>query len=494
MAQSQDERVGEIIKRIQVFAYPRRLRMREFFYDFDHLKCGRCTRMQLHRALATMKFTEMSEADAELLAEYFTEHGPNIIKPQVVNYYKLCDMVEEVYVDGNPDPLQSASSPGSTMMASFVPNDWQEEEQVMHVLHRIASLCKARGVHFKECFLDYANPPIPNPARQNPIRGGKCTVPQFLRSFPFTNQMGEADINLILERYKTPKGDVHFQALHNDVSAVMDTEPPPFPTSPLVMRPDQTEWAHTELNPVDKIKSKVIEKRMRLYEHFQDYDPLRKGYCTVGQVKAVFTLLNIGREINKFEFDKLIYAFMREDGLFCYADFCAEVDAGFTRPNLEREPRTVITMPDATSTSPARRNTIKLHEQRRREALYIEEQVRSKVRKHRILLKPMFVDMDRAKRGFVTRNQFMRVMGNLGFELSELEVGMLAGIYCNNGNHLDFNYVDFLHAVDPPDQAIETAMQQVNAPYKEFEPAKYFDTFGYVQPFARGMRGIDMRA
>lgn len=488
---SQDERVGEIVKKIQVFAYPRRLRMREFFYDFDHLRCGRCTRGQVYRGLATMKFTEMSEADADLLADYFTEHGPKVQKPQVVNYFRLCDMIEEVYVEGSPDPMQAASSPGTTMMSTFRPDSFEDEERVMHVLHRVASLCKARGVFFKECFLDYANPPIPNPARQNPIRGGKCTVPQFLRSFPFTKELGEADIHLIMERYKTDKGDIHFQALHNDVSAVMDTDPPPFPTSPLHLRPDETEWAHTEMNPVVKIKSKVIEKRIRLFEHFQDYDPLRKGYCTVGQVKAVFTLLNIGKEINKMEFDKLIYAFMRDDGLFDYADFCKEVDLGFTKPNLEREPLAKITMPDATSTSPARRNTIKLAMQRREQALYIEEQVRTKVRQRRIMLKPMFVDMDRAKRGFVTRNQFMRVMGNLGFELNEMEVGLLSGIYCNNGNHLDFNYVDFLHAVDPPDEATEKAQSQVNAPYKEFEPARYFDTFGRVQSFSRG---IDMRA
>merc|ERR1712151_219330 len=311
---------------------------------------------------------------------------------------------------------------------------------------------------------------------------GKIAVPQFLRLFPFVKDFGENELHILVERYKTKKGDVHYQALHNDVSAVMSTELQPFPQSPLVLRPDHTEWSHQDLSPIDKIKSKCVEKRIRLYEQFQDFDPLRKGFCTIGQVKTVFTILNIGREINKADFEKLAYTYMREDGLFCYADFCRDVEIGFTRPGLEREPLTKIEMPDPSSTMAARRNTIRLTSDRRAMVGALEDKIRTRVLLRRVLIKPMFQDMDRAHRGFITRNQFARAMCSLGFELSEIDIGLLAGVYCNFGNHLDFNYLDFCKSVDPPNDEVETAMQQSSAPFQDWKPAEYFDSHGKVIP------------
>merc|ERR1712048_912367 len=158
----------------------------------------------------------------------------------------------------------------------------------------------------------------------------------------------------------------------------MSTDLQPFPQSPLVLRPDHTEWSHTDLDP--------LEKRIRLYEQFQDFDPLRKGFCTVGQVKTVFTILNIGREINKADFEKLAYAYMREDGLFCYADFCSDIETGFTRPGLEKEPLARVEMPDPSSTAPARRNTIRLSTQRRAQISELEEKIRTRVNLRRVLI------------------------------------------------------------------------------------------------------------
>mmetsp|Transcript_102192 Transcript_102192/g.288684 ORF Transcript_102192/g.288684 Transcript_102192/m.288684 type:complete len:492 (-) Transcript_102192:73-1548(-) len=482
MSYSDDERVGEIIQMLQVFVFPRRIRMRELFYDFDPLRCGRVTRVQFARGLGNLNYTGgLTEEAMDLVGEYFVEDGPNVEPPQIVNYYKFCDCVEEVYADGNPDPLASATSPGSTMMSTFRPNSIEDEDQVMHVLHRLAALCKTRGVEFKYCYNSF-DLPIPNPSRPNPRFGGKVTVAQFLRFFPFPKDFGEREMQILVERYKTKRGDVHYQALHNDISKVMPTEPPPYPQSDLVLRPDHTKWSQAEIHPLDKLRAKVVEKRMRLYEQFQDFDPLRKGFCTVGQVKTVFTILNLGKEINKQDFEKLVYAYMREDGLFCYAEFCRDVDRGFTQPNLEREPLTTVPMPDPTTTAPARRNTMRLTPQRRVKITELEERIATRVRKRRILMKPMFQDMDRAHRGFVTRNQFARAMCALGFELNEIEVGLLAGVYCNFGNHLDFNYIDFCQAVDPCDDDVESAEQQQSAPAHVHVNSEYFDARGRVIP------------
>eukprot|EP00928_Gymnodinium_smaydae_P094572 TRINITY_DN7962_c0_g1_i1.p1 TRINITY_DN7962_c0_g1~~TRINITY_DN7962_c0_g1_i1.p1 ORF type:complete len:513 (-),score=113.31 TRINITY_DN7962_c0_g1_i1:248-1705(-) len=480
MSVTEEERVAQLVHDIKVFVQPRRVRMKEFFRDFDHLRVGRCTRPQMERALSNLGMHNLLKEDVELLAEYFEEH--HVEKPQNVNYAKFSDMIDDCFLEGNPDPLNSACSPGNTMMSTFRPNSFEDEEVVMHVLHRVATLCKTRGIVLKHCFQDITHTPAPNPSRTSNRRGGKVTIAQFMRMFPFVKDMGENDMNVLIERYKTKSGDVHFQALHNDVSAVQSHEPPPFPTSPLVLRPDETTWSHESLHPVQKLLSKCVEKRVRLQEMFTDFDPLRKGFCTVGQLKTVLNMGNMWREITKDDFDKLVYTYIREDGLFNFAAFCQDIDRGFTVSNLERDPHMTVTLPDASTTAPARRNNICLSMDRRSKIAEVEDKIRTRVRLRRVLMKPMFVDMDRAKRGFITRNQFARAMTSLGFELTELDIGLLAGVYCNFGNHMDFNYCDFLKNVDPPDEDCEVAMQQMSSPFQAYVPPSYFDDYGRVIP------------
>jgi hypothetical protein len=426
-----DERVANIISEIQKYVNPRRIRMREFFFDYDHLRSGRCTKAQFHRALITLGMRELDSQAADILAEYYTQTGPKVEKPQVVNYNAFVQKIDEVFVHGvEPEMSQS---PGSTMMSTFIPQSLEDEETLMHVLHRLATMCQTRGVVLRKCFEDFANAPIPSPSRQNPKYGGKCTVNQFLRAFPFKNgEFGENDMNILIERYKTPKGDIHFGALYNEIADVISHEMPSFPTSPLVLGPDNTKWAHHELHPVHKIQSKVAERRIRMQDSFHDFDPLRKGFCTLGQLKTVFTILNLSKEINRDDFETLAYTYMRDDGLFGYSDFCRDVDLAFAKPNLEREPLTVTSMPDFTTTMPARRNQIVASNEQRQKIDALEEKIRTKVILRRILIKPTFRDMDKPNRGFVTKNQFYRCMQMLDFkDITPSEMQLLATRYCN---------------------------------------------------------------
>merc|ERR1711937_734535 len=113
----------------------------------------------------------------------------------------------------------------------------------------------------------------------------------------------------------------------------------------------------------------------------------------------------------------------------------------------------------------------------------LEDKIRSRIVKRRILMKPMFLDMDKARKGLVSRNQFLRVMGSLlGFDITNEEVALLAMYYCDRGNHNDFNYVDFIKACDPPIEEQEIAMSQLNAPYQDPAPSKYFHPNGAIQP------------
>jgi len=485
--------IGDYIHRCQVYVFPRRIRVREFFVNFDPLNSGRCTRVQFGRALNTVG-VKFADLEIEELADHFTESGPNVRKPQVVSYAAFCKAVDEVFA--------TDTSLGSTLdrnsklqeetfrmsLTSFTPNVVEDEELMDHLLHRLAALCKSRGFVWKHQFFDFDRGDSASPSRINKRRSGKCSIDQFKRFFPFKKEFTESEIDLITQRYTTEAGDsVNFQAIHNDISEVVSPEPPPFPTSDLILKPDPTEWSHQILNPVKKVQSKVVERRIRLCEYFADFDVLRKGVCTPGQLKTVFTITNLSKEINPADFDELCKTYCREDGMFVYALFCRDVDAAFSIPGLEKDPLAMTPLPDATTTAAGRRNRMTLTPHRKRAIDKLEDAIRSRISKRRILMKPMFLDMDKANRGVVTRGQFHRVMGMLGFELVPEDITLLAGYYCDRGNHNEFNYVDFIKACDPPDESEEIAMGQLNSPYQDAAPSKYFATGMKVHPLERAL-------
>lgn len=103
----------------------------------------------------------------------------------------------------------------------------------------------------------------------------------------------EEDMDLLVARYTDARGDVNYRALHEDVTRVTDASNVNFPTSNFVVHPDSTNWTLEDLVAEDKIQAKVVEKRIRMRDYFQDFDHLRKGFCTPGQVRTVLSLLNV---------------------------------------------------------------------------------------------------------------------------------------------------------------------------------------------------------
>merc|ERR1719199_2465664 len=97
---------------------------------------------------------------------------------------------------------------------SFLPQDIEDEERINHIMHRVATLCKSRGIVFKYLFHDFERGSSASPSNVNPRRGGKCTKSQFNRLFPFKKEFTEDEIGLLIERYSTQTEDVHFQAIH----------------------------------------------------------------------------------------------------------------------------------------------------------------------------------------------------------------------------------------------------------------------------------------
>jgi Ca2+-binding EF-hand superfamily protein len=365
-------------------------------------------------------------------------------------------------------------------LVSHLEGSEEDELRLDGLLNRLAGLVKGRGVIFKDCYTDTDRASIASPSMQNPRRGGKCTKNQFIRGFPFKKEFTPEELEFICKFYTTENGSVHFMALHHEVDEIMVHEPQPFPQSHLVLKPDTAEWEHKALHPVKKLRAKIVERRIRVEDTFKDFDALRKGFCTVGQVKTAFTILNIAKEINREEFDTLIDGYLREDGMFCYTDFVRHVESDFTTPYLEKTPTAQIIMPNTSHTAPARRNSQLIDSERKAQISALEDKMRYRVRTRGMLLKPTFQDLDQARRGYVTRNQFARVMAMLGWNLSQHEINLLCEAYCTLGNHTDVNYIDLIASLDPLPADQVLALEQSAGPVSRGAQSKYFDAMGRI--------------
>jgi Ca2+-binding EF-hand superfamily protein len=476
--------VADILGRIEKQVFARRVRAKDFFKDYDKLRCGRVTVPQFTRVILTMGVT-VPHKEAELLAEHFTEDGPKVQYPQVVNYRAFCACIDECFgvltgLEGNPGT--EVPRPGANVPPPFTPQPVANMEQLDHVLHRLALMCKARGVVFKYAYQDFERGEAASLVV--PRRGGKCTIDQFKRKFPFVKDFDAQDMDLLIDHYLTeqgPNGLVHFAQLDEDVAEHMSLEVDvPYPESGCIKREDPAEWTHQQLSVVHKIQALVVERRLRLTEHFQDYDNLRKGFCNPGQLKTVLALLKI--PCAEYDFQELLQIYSRDDGLFCYAAFCAEVDHGFTVNHLEKQPLARIEMPDASTTIHARRNYIALSQEQQEAIAKLEEGIRARVQTRRILIRPDFHHFDTTHRGHVSKSQFARVMDGLGFQMDKNAIDLLCYAYCDLGNHNDFNYIDFCTSCDPPSEEDAEAMAQENGPYKSHQANQYFDARGRIQP------------
>jgi Ca2+-binding EF-hand superfamily protein len=430
--------VPAIEKKIQTIVFSRRIRIKDMFRDYDPRRSWRCSKAQFIRALDTAGI-KITHAEAASVADFYVDHASGD-----VHYGKFSDSIDQCfgpkYLEGVPEA--NVPEPGEFLTFGFQANGLSEEhmEILAYVMHRIALLCRTRGLNFKNCFRNY-----------DVTKCGCVTEQQFRRCFPFEG-FTEEEMDVLVNRYtdkeRSALNGINYQCLHDDVMDRIEAPPdPPFPRSDLVIHPDHSTWTAGDYSPEEKVQARVVERRIRIREWFTDYDPLRKGYTTAGQARSILGLCLV--PVAQADWEALCAKYCREDGMFNYAKFCDVVDEAFSVKGLEKTPQTRITMPDVSVTIPGRRNRMKLSAEDEYEVSRVEEDIRARVQQRRIALKPYFEDFDPARHGHVTKNQFSRALGSLGFELTEDEVNILAMKYCDMGNKFEMNYWDFCNTCDP---------------------------------------------
>jgi hypothetical protein len=142
--------VPAIEKKIQTVVFQRRIRIKDMFRDFDPRRSWRCSKNQFIRALDTAGI-KITHAEAASVADFYVDMATGD-----VHYGKFSDSIDQCfgpkYLEGVPDA--TVPEPGEDLAFGFQTNSLSEEhmEVLAYIMHRIALLCRTRGINFKDVF------------------------------------------------------------------------------------------------------------------------------------------------------------------------------------------------------------------------------------------------------------------------------------------------------------------------------------------------------
>jgi len=501
---SEQWNIPEIMNQVQEYVFQRRLRVKDSFRDYDQLHCGRCTRQQFMRGVNNTVPT-LIKAQLEALADHYTEEGPHVCRPQVVAYAKFVKNVEEVFTIAHLEtqPTRFVPRAGASLQQAFRPRSVgvvNEEARVLEILKKISLLCKTRGIIFLSCFQDSDRSDATS--LTTPRYSGKATPAQFAKHFPLISDFSSSDLKLLMKRYTTPSGDINYQALDRDVQEASKEVPAPTHpnentqilssaqsalTTPRIGKVVSSERRRRELalketlesvDIMEKMRAVVSERRLRLSDCFLDFDKLRKGVCTMTQLKTVFTVLGI--EFGPDDFKNLAELYCDEDGMFRYRELSAAVcEVGALNINswdMELPPTPAPMSARGDTSRPGTsgsRIRYKAPVQDPSRLAELEIRIRNRAETRSLDLKRCFQDFDRTCRGRVTRTQFARIMDMLQCELSPADTEMVCQAYCDSNNGEEFNYNDFVACIKTRD-----TMETTLAPLYSSRRSKYFDRSG----------------
>jgi len=497
------EDVRGIIREIQGYVFTRRIRAKDFFLDFDPLRCGRCSPHQFVRGLNAI-VPHLRAEKMRVLTDFFTDPSQDAMKPQVVHHLEFLRAVDTVFgaSELEKQPAAKAPRPGHCLKKhgqDISPCD--DEVTVEQTLRRLALLVKTRGVIFSKCFQDSER--SLDTSLLCPRFAGKVTEAQFCSHFPFMQDISEHELSLLLQRYyNADTGGISYMALDKEIQSLID-EPcagsvqlSQSARSPMSARqwagpaawsgrepmrlPGGQDQEQLDSELMARLKAEIASRRLRLHGSFQEVDRLRRGAVSMGQARTVFTILRI--ELDSKELETL-HRLFDLNGLFNYRQFCNEVlevplDSEDFSPATSFQPSLGSAFFKKSERVRVRHRLLPDAEEQLAEA---ELWVARRAEHRTINVKSHFLDFDRLRCGRVTRSQFLRIMDMLQLGLRESHLQVLMEAYCDPSGR-EFSYLDFCNSVRRRASEVVSTPRRV---YEGSEPSRYFTRKGKVIPLAR---------
>eukprot|EP00325_Prymnesiales_sp_UTEX-LB-985_P021179 CAMPEP_0174724118 /NCGR_PEP_ID=MMETSP1094-20130205/42633_1 /TAXON_ID=156173 /ORGANISM="Chrysochromulina brevifilum, Strain UTEX LB 985" /LENGTH=481 /DNA_ID=CAMNT_0015925285 /DNA_START=43 /DNA_END=1484 /DNA_ORIENTATION=- len=459
LASAQKINIDQLMFRLKADVFKSRLRLREFFRDFDPLRTGICT---------VAKFrTAVDESGLKLTDPEFTTlstHFADPTDPKRMRYDDFLNQLDTVFNTAGmeADPASTVSDftphlarPDATLSIS-------EEAACDELLAKLQHIVKVRQLLIKPTFSDYSK------NVNSTLLVDQITKAQFRNGLSQLGlQLTAEEANLLTTRFASSPGYVDYVAFCCAVDPMERTfsmrEPRSYVEQPLksgfrslvyhpdVHEPSQPGRAPVTNNnpklPVDyptnpqleslltKLRQKASQHRLRPTDFFIEFDKHCDGTVTqpqfIKRLSVAYDKMGLG--LSEDEIGLLLETYgkkMRHGAVHVeWRKFVGDIDKVFTTVNMEKDPYLAPTY----STNSQVPVTLTPHE---REAAVqgLIADLRKRVEVRRVLVKPLFNDFGDWSHStkiidHITRQQMCQALSRFGIELTANEQQLLYDRY-----------------------------------------------------------------
>ncbi|XP_013383058.1 uncharacterized protein LOC106153608 [Lingula anatina] len=456
--------VAEIENNIRTIAQTNRVRISEFFLDFDKLRSGYVTETQFFRTLWLNLGVKMTPGEEKLMAAKY-----DINRNGRLNYRVFCDNIEKGFDpnDVRRDPVTQKVIPEEFLgtQRSVRPLSPKSESRLEELLKHMGQFYKYHGINLRTCYEDFDRHHI-----------GKVTESQFYRNFPGPADVDSEDMYLLVMKYRDPgnPGLVVYLNLHHDLVAIAqkmalaDTSLSDITnvTDYLVPEPEADP---TLQQSFDKIRVAVFKNGVRTPEFFRDHDKLRSGIITENQFVCGLSLA-IGKEaqLSRNEIQKIAEFYKTPDGRVRYKEFCDMMENAFNIPDLDKKPTESVVRPPRGALSRTLKGMTPEEEER---VVKVVNEIADQVAKRRLMMYQYFKDFDRG-RGYtrvITKTQFGRLLHFLSLNVTSEDFKLLCRKFEDPATG-DVNYPAFVQTVDR--EFVGFTMNDAEQPMEEGKSSK----------------------
>ena len=452
-------------ERIQNIVVIKRIRVGEFFRDYDKLRKGKVTENQFTTVLSMLNFTLTDEEYDFLIEKYRTEDG-------FVNYNAFVENIDSAFTIKGIDKKPSLKVPKMVTGADMKTNkklleyDEEEKNKITEIMEAYRNVIATRRLNLKPIFQDF-----------DKTKSGYITKTQFVRVLnQLSIDLSHNILSLLIKKYmdRGNADEVNYFEFINDVDRPEDmfgagrdynhsydyfsiTDPRKVGSQIVQLQPDDIDDVLT------RIRKECSEKRVRLNEFFRDFDRLRSGIITQAQFRIGMNMAKIDLSTSEFE---LLKSYFNSDkkGMLKWREFCDAIDEVFTKKGLEKDATFKVTMPSITT----KYGQTALQKTDKALSSKLVEKFKEKLRRERLDAKSFFQSWDRHNRFKVSAKQFRQVLATCGFEMTDQESEALCKNYANQDG--DIEYLKFLADSNPDtSMVVEETKNRYQAKERKFD-------------------------
>jgi Ca2+-binding EF-hand superfamily protein len=443
----------------------KRVRIEEFFLDFDKLRKGHVHTSQVASILSMLNFT-LSREEFQSLADRYSTGVPNEF-----NYKAFCASINSAFttygIQKHPQTVVSSLTNDNTLIARKKYLDMSPDQQAMiqRVLGEYSQAISIRRLNIKQMCQDF-----------DITKNQHITKHQFLRILTQCQLTCPPDVlNLLLKTYcdKGNADEVNYFDFCNDVDSPemlfgvgrgynhsFEYYPK---TRPRVTGADIKKDVPNDCEDVlAKLRQVCKEQRIRINEFFRDFDKLRSGHITQAQFRIGLNMAKIVLSGN--EFHQLCDRFCGKDvNQVLWKDFSDSVDQVFTKKHLEKD--IDIQLNDVRTQSfygqaePNKKDMQNCSE--------VVEAMKVTVQKERLDAKSFFQDQDRHNHFKVSPKQFKQILTLLKVDISDAQLASITKVLGNKEGKIE--YLRFLDQCNVLKYTINEAYTGAKSTYKQVD-------------------------